>query len=377
MNKAATSTDIQAISLRRGRLAWQLLLTWLVLWVFWQTYTVWFAAFLAVCFTATLSGLARALSRRTSWSYGVSLAAVVVMIALALTAAVVLFGPPVVKQAAELTERLPASVDQGKQWLEQQTPWGPYVLERSAKWSESMAGNQVLGRLTSVASSVLAAGAGILAVIAITLLLALSPRAYLKGVVMLVPQQHERRVREVCKRIGVALRWWLFGQAISMTIVGVFTGLGLMLVGVPLPWALGLIAGVFSFVPNLGPIVAMAPGLVLASSEGGQTILWALGVYVGVQLIESNVVTPMVQKYAVSVPPALLLTLQLMMGVLFGVMGLLVATPLMVAVIVALQMLYVEDKLDRDVEVMGQHDDAGGEGKDKNKAGDSDAEKEG
>ena len=235
----------------------------------------------------------------------------------------------------------------------------------------------MLGRLTSVASSVLAAGAGILAVIAITLFLALSPRAYLKGVVMLVPREHERRVREVCKRIGVALRWWLFGQAISMTIVGVFTGLGLMLVGVPLPWALGLIAGVFSFVPNLGPIVAMAPGLVLASSEGGQTILWALGVYVGVQLIESNVVTPMVQKYAVSVPPALLLTLQLMMGVLFGVMGLLVATPLMVAVIVALQMLYVEDKLDRDVEVMGQHDDAGDEGKDKNKAGDSDAEKEG
>lgn len=350
------TSDLRAPSSRAMIHAWLLLLAVVGLVLFWFTSTVWFAVFLAVCFTSTLAGLARWCSEKTPLSYGWSLLAIVVMLVLIVSGAGTWMGPPVVAQTQELTQRLPEAVDQSRQWLEQRE-WGATLLEIPRQWSGDLGGSQVLDRLTWVVSSTMGAAAGILAVIAITLFLAVNPGMYIDGIISLVSKSRERRAREVLDKVGVALRWWLLGRLVSMAIVAVFTGLGLWLIGVPLPWTLGLIAGVLSFVPNLGPLVSMVPGLLLAGTEGGSTIVWALMVYVGVQLVESNLITPMVQRYAVSVPPALLLSLQLMMGVVFGVMGLIVATPLMVAGIVAVQMLYVQDRLGRDVAVMGQHDD--------------------
>jgi predicted PurR-regulated permease PerM len=126
-----------------------------------------------------------------------------------------------------------------------------------------------------------------------------------------------------------------------MLTVGVLTGLGLWAVGIPAAASLGVLAGVLSFVPNLGPVLAALPGILLGLAEGPMTAVWAMAIYVGVQILEGNLITPMAERSAVSLPPGLIITAQLLLGLLAGPIGLLVATPLLAVVVLAVGELYV------------------------------------
>lgn len=142
-----------------------------------------------------------------------------------------------------------------------------------------------------------------------------------------------------------------------MTIIGVFTGLGLWLVGVPSALMLGIIAGLAEFIPLLGPILSAIPGLLLALMAGLETALWALLVYVGIQQIESDLITPMVEKKAVSIPPVVTLFGVLAMGVIFGLVGVILAAPLTVITYVLVNQLYVRDALGQSTQVPGERDE--------------------
>src|SRR5690606_44568 len=117
-------------------------------------------------------------------------------------------------------------------------------------------------------------------------------------------------------------------QLISMTVVGVLTGAGLWLLGLPLAFILGALAALLAFIPNIGPVLAAVPAVLLALADGPTTVLWVIGIYVGVQAVESYLITPVVQQESVSLPPALTISFQLLMGVLYGILGLALATPL-------------------------------------------------
>jgi predicted PurR-regulated permease PerM len=184
--------------------------------------------------------------------------------------------------------------------------------------------------------------------------LAADPATYRSGLAKLFPKGRQRQVFATLDASGGALRLWLLGQMVSMTVIGVLTGLGLWLVGVPSPLMLGLIAGLAEFVPVVGPFIAAVPGLLLALSESPQTALWALLVYVVIQQFESNLVTPMVEKSVVAIPPAVTLFAVLALGVIFGPLGILLAAPLSVVLFVAVKKLYVRDALGHEVEVPGE-----------------------
>lgn len=190
-------------------------------------------------------------------------------------------------------------------------------------------------------------------VIVVGLFLAIHPGIYTEGAVHLFPKEKRERVREVFAAEGRGLRWWLIGRLCSMLVVGLLTGLGLWLVGLPLVFTLGLLAGLLSFVPYVGPIAAAVPGLLVALTAPGVSVWMVALVYLGVQLLESNAITPLIQQRAVSLPPALLVVVQLLGGILAGLLGVLVATPLAVAVIILVQMVYVQGILDDPVQVMG------------------------
>ena len=130
-----------------------------------------------------------------------------------------------------------------------------------------------------------------------------------------------------------------------MAVVGLITTIGLWLLGIPLASTLGLITGLFEFAPFIGPILAAVPAVLIAFTQSPMDALYVIILYIAIQQIEGYLITPYVQKRAVDLPPALTIFAQLLMGVLFGLFGLLLATPLVAASMVIVRMAYIEDVL--------------------------------
>jgi predicted PurR-regulated permease PerM len=149
----------------------------------------------------------------------------------------------------------------------------------------------------------------------------------------------------VLNESGSTLQSWLVAKLFEMLLIGGLTTLGLWLLGIELALVLGLIAGLLSFIPNIGPVLSVIPAVLLASLEGTRTMLYVVGLYTIVQALESYVFTPWMQQRIVSVPPALTISMQLLFGLLAGTLGLLLATPLVAVGMVLVRMLYVEDIL--------------------------------
>ena len=166
-------------------------------------------------------------------------------------------------------------------------------------------------------------------------------------------------MKELLVSMGQALRWWLIGRFTSMVIVGILTGIGVWLAGIPLALTLGFIAATLSFIPIIGPALTLVPLVLVAVVEDPVLALWAAAIYLVIQFLESYFITPIVQKKAVFIPPAILISAQTLMGVLFGMLGILLATPIALLVIVAVQILYARDTLGEQVHIMGKHSRAG------------------
>jgi predicted PurR-regulated permease PerM len=175
--------------------------------------------------------------------------------------------------------------------------------------------------------------------------LAAQPTLYAGGLLRLLPTGSRTQIAETLDAITVSLRNWLKGQALGMLFVGFATGLGLWLVGVPAAWAIGLIAGLAEFVPYLGIFVAGIPAVVLGFGQGTSTGLWTIGILLAVQQIQGNLVMPLLQNRMVDLPPAITIFGIIAAGILFGVSGVLLATPLTIVVLVVIRRLYLrEDK---------------------------------
>lgn len=320
----------------------------------WQIIDALLLMFIGVLIAVFLSGLAQRLSARTPvpriWSLVIIALALLGMVA----GAAVLIGPRISEQFTQLVQTLPQSIDQLKQSL-QQTAWGPSLLDQvqSAQGGLRMGGN-VFSRLTGVASGALGILTNVILILFAAIFFAADPHLYKSGFVLLVPKTKSERVRDALDASGHALWKWLMGKLIAMLFVGVFVTLGLMILGVPLALVLGLFAGLLDFVPFVGPLAAAAPGVLLALTIGPSKALYAALVYFAAQQIEGNILTPLVQQAEVSLPPVLVLFAVLAAGLLFGILGMIVATPLCVLIMVLVKMLYIEDALGKDVKIPGR-----------------------
>jgi predicted PurR-regulated permease PerM len=145
--------------------------------------------------------------------------------------------------------------------------------------------------------------------------------------------------------MGTTLRLWIVDQSITMILVGAMTTTGLWALGVSAPLALGLISGALAFIPYVGPILASAPGILMAATAGPAAALYAAALYAGVHFVESNVVTPLVQAEVVKLPPMVTIFATLCFGLLLGAVGVLLAAPLTIVLLILVNTLYVEDWL--------------------------------
>lgn len=222
----------------------------------------------------------------------------------------------------------------------------------SAGWSNIGTVNSVTGKVFGVLGKVFATTFGVAMnfafVMFVGVFLAVKPTFYRDGLARLFPPRNRSRVTQILDNIGETLFNWLQGRAATMLITGIGTGLLLWLLGVPLAFTLGVVTGLATFVPNIGAIFALVLSMLVAASQGPPTVMWVVVVYAGLQFVESNLVTPLIQQHQTSVPPPLLLAAQLMMGVLTGFLGVLVATPLLASVMVLVKEVYIKDVLEAD-----------------------------
>jgi predicted PurR-regulated permease PerM len=217
-------------------------------------------------------------------------------------------------------------------------------------------GQQIVSTARTLVASLTSAIISLVIILFVGLYLAFDPETYRRGLLRLVPKQRRRRGAEVLAVVGHTLRWWLFGQLLAMVVVGLLMGIGLAVLGVPLALALGVLAGLLEFVPTFGPPIAFIPALLLAFQEATNTGLWVLGLYGVVQTLEAYILTPLIQQRAVELPPVLTISAQVLLGSTLGVLGLLVAVPLVAVVVVVVKLLYVQDKLGDDLEVDGEQE---------------------
>ena len=297
----------------------------------------------AVLTAVLLHALAEPLVRRARMPRPWALLTAVLGLTGAVGATLWLFGREAAVQLAALSDLLPAAWEALKARLSV-SPAGAYVLDDLRRLQHAdgliveLGPRLIRGSATAAAATLIVLFAG--------LYLAFHPRTYLGGLLRLFPRPARARADEVILACGRALNRWLVSQLLSMLLVGVTTGVGLWLAGVPSPLALGVLAGLGQFVPVIGPMLATIPGLLLAAGAGGETLAWTAVVYVGAMQLEANVITPLLLRQMVELPMAVTLFAVLAMGVLLGPLGVLFATPLAVVAYVVVRMVYVEDLLD-------------------------------
>lgn len=259
-----------------------------------------------------------------------------------------LAGPAIVDEAQNFGPRFSEALTELRGRLEQ-TAWAKPIVDRIVNSdldaSRILSGGFVSGAIGSLFATLNGVLVGMIVVIGASLFMGLDPPAYREPVVRLFPLNRRDRIRDVLDDTGVVLARWFVGRLITMIFNGALIAVFLWLLGVPMPWILGLITGVVSFVPMIGSWLAIVPALIIASPQGLDTMIWIVVAYTIIQHIENLVVTPIVMQQAVQMPPAYVLLVQLALGALTGAAGVAFAVPLLAAVTVIVRRLYVEDVL--------------------------------
>jgi predicted PurR-regulated permease PerM len=291
---------------------------------------------------AMLRALALPLAKRFGWSEKWSLTFVLAGLLVIFGGLGWLFGHQIGQQASEMERLLPEAAHRIEESLNQSDTGRAMV--RMAK--DSMGDSKMLTNLGLAAGGVLAMVADLLLVFFLSIYFAVSPEEYVDGFLRLFPPPRRSRIKASLLDAGTALRRWLLAQLIAMVVIGLLVGTVMAVMGVPLALLLGALAFVLEFIPVVGAILFTIPGVLVASTHGPTAAFYVLLAYVAVQQLESNIIIPLLQKWAVRLPPALTLLSVVIGGLLLGAPGVIFATPIAVVVMTLVKMLYVEDTLE-------------------------------
>jgi len=340
----------------------------------WAASTIVFTVFLGVLFGLAISS---GVDRLARLHIPRALGAFVVVLSVAgmLALIVVMIAPTVAEQSREIEARLPEAVRQIEAWIGREERTTLRTFTGRLPFISSPRGAQARRDTTlnvpvpgggtvaapNVASQVTSGLAGVaghlfgfvgstveivvylLLILFIALYIASDPNLYHRGLMHLFPHHARARAGEVLSHIGSVLRQWLLTQLIAMITLGVVWAIVLSLLDVKAALALAVIAGLLEFVPTIGPTMAVAPALAMALLDSPGKALSVLVAYLVIQGLESNVLIPLLMKGRMDLPPALTIVAQALMALAFGFIGLMVAVPLLAAVMIPVKLLYVED----------------------------------
>jgi predicted PurR-regulated permease PerM len=295
-----------------------------------------------ILFAVFLRGLADPLSRRTRLSPGWSLLAVVLGLAGVTGGGALVIIPRIAAQFDQLLKILPPEI---RSWFRhiQSYDWGRWLTSHLDQFASTFLQKiNFLGTFDALLEGAIFAAV----VLFLGIYLSLNPGSYRDGVVRLMPAAHRDRARGLIDQLGYTLRWWMIGRAIAMLFVGVLDLIAMLLLQVPLALTIALISGLLTFIPYIGAVIAMVPAVLIALTVGPRLALWVFIVKMVVQMIEGYIITPLVQRKAVHLPPALTISAQFLMGTIAGVLGLMFATPLTAIGMAVTKMLYLHEDPD-------------------------------
>src|ERR671913_410381 len=321
-----------------------------VFFLVWQLRILLLMLFGAIVIASIFRAVADMICKYTRLPNGVSTALAILLVLGSLGALIALFGSQVGQQVASLRETLPAA------WRTLEQRIGDIGLSAQLDRFVATVTSPGGGSLSGFGRTLLSIGGGIadlVVVIFAGIYLATQPNFYRIGAIKLVPAARRKIAAETMLESERALRLWLKGQAVAMVVVGLLTGIGLWALDMPSALTLGLLAGLLEFIPFAGPIIAAVPAILIALAVSPELALWVTLLYVAVQQFEGNLLTPLVQQYAVDLPGAVLLFSLIGFGTLFGTLGVILAAPLAVVTMVLVKRLYIIETLDTPTPIPG------------------------
>jgi predicted PurR-regulated permease PerM len=277
-------------------------------------------------------------------------------------------GPTLVDQSQELRTKLPEAVLKLEGWIAARQPaildmidpqdsvatTAPVATPDSVTTSPVGGRSRLLGALShygasltglalGVLQSTIAVAGAMILVLFLSLYVAADPDVYRRGIIALVPVNRRAKVSALLTALSDTLKTWFRTQLIAMLVIGTVTTVALALLDIRGALPLGVIAGIFEFIPNVGPTLSAIPAILMGFADTPHTALIVAGVYWAIQFLENNLLIPYLMKEQLDLPPALTLVTQVVAAYVFGFLGLFVAIPMLAAIVVTVRTLWVED----------------------------------
>ncbi len=310
----------------------------------WKLANVLLLLFGAVLLAIGLRAATRRVSRLTGLPNWLTLTLVIVVGTVAIIALFWIFGTALAAQFDNVVQTVPAGfnllIEKFRGYA-----YGPQILEQARGVNVLGATSWITSMLTIAARSI-AMGVGYVAItFFVAIYLAAQPERYRHLALRLVPSHHRAMITNLFNMTGDILQRWLIGQFVIMAVIGVLSGLGLWLLGIEAAFTLGLIGGLLCFIPYIGAILAAVPATLVALTQGPAYAAMVILMYAGVHFIEGNFITPLIQAEATSLPPVMALLSTVVFSLLFGPTAVLLAAPLTLFLMTAVELLYVQGGL--------------------------------
>lgn len=326
----------------------------LALLALWQLRDLVLLVFAAILFAIALRALSGFVAKVPKLGDGPAFLVAALAVVLAIGLFFSVLGTQLQAQLVQIADQLPELLAPLENWLGVDDI-GDWLMERGdALFSETALMSRIAGLSGWVASIV----ANLVLVVVAGFYIGYRPDLYAGGFLLLFPGGMRARAQRTLNALDAALGLWLLGQFAAMVAVGTLTFIGLWALGIESALALAFIAAILEFIPFVGPLLAAVPALAIALSMDMSTALWVLALYLAIQQLEGNMMSPLIQQRAVALPPAANMFALLAFGILFGPLGLLLATPLAVVCLVVVKQLWVRDTLGEDVSLPGSDDEA-------------------
>ena len=321
--------------------------------ILWQIRSALMLVFAAIVLASALDTIAKLIQQRIGLKRGRSLLSAIALVLGVLGLSLWLIVPPFADQFQQMMTLFPKGFDRLNESFDQFKGSLPPFVSSAIPDPDAVVNqlqplfNQLLGGSVALASGTLGGVLNLLLVVILSIMFLVEPDQYRRALVRLFPSFYRPRIEVILDRCGESLRGWLVGILFNMLVIGGFSGVGLWILGVKLPLANGIFAGLLTFIPNIGPALSVVPPMTIALLDAPWKSGAVLILYFLVQQLETNLLTPYVMAQQVSLMPAVTLMSQVFFATFFGFLGLLLALPLTVVGQVWLHEILVKDVLDK------------------------------